>query len=72
MCDWVLRGFMTKNDFLFLGLPKNLPFFQMWKGLNVRIEKQMNECVYMHLSSEVDSFFFFLPSLPPFPFFGER
>lgn len=58
MCDWVLRGFMTKKWFFVSRTAKESALFPNVEGTQCENRKTMNECVYMHLSSEVDSFFF--------------
>lgn len=60
MCDWVLRGFMTKKWFFVSRTAKESALFPNMEGTQCE-NRKTNECVYMHLSSEVNSFFF-----PPF------
>lgn len=59
MCDWVLRGFMTKKWFFVSRTAKESALFPNVEGTQCE-NRKTNEwvCVYMHLSSEVDSFFF--------------
>lgn len=57
MCDWVLRGFMTKKWFFVSRTAKESALFPNVEGTQCE-NRKTNECVHMHLSSEVDSFFF--------------